>query len=76
MARKVSDEFVVPLCNIHHFELHQTGDEKAWWKTRKIDPLVVARKLWSERREGKAEYENVAGAEVVEAATLSTPIES
>ncbi len=54
MGRKVSDEYVVPLCNIHHFELHQTGIEKAWWKTRKIDPMGVARKLWDERREGKA----------------------
>jgi len=58
MARKVSDEYVVPLCNIHHFELHQTGDERLWWKTRKIEPITVARKLWSERREGKAEGEN------------------
>lgn len=49
MARKVSDEYVVPLCNIHHFELHQTGDERAWWKDKKIDPLDVARKLWDER---------------------------
>jgi len=76
MARKVSDEFVVPLCNIHHFELHQTGDERVWWKTRKIEPITVARKLWSERRKGKAEDENVAGAEDEVAATLSTSIEN
>ncbi len=74
MARKVSDEYVVPLCNIHHFELHQTGDERVWWKTQKIDPMRAARKLWSERREGKAEGENVA--KDVETTTLSTPIES
>ena len=53
MARKVSDEFTVPLCNIHHFELHQFGDEKNWWKEMGIDPLLVARKLWLERRKGK-----------------------
>jgi len=46
MARKVSDEYVVPLCNIHHFELHQTGDERAWWKDKGIDPINVAGELW------------------------------
>ena len=62
MARKVSDEYVVPLCNIHHYELHKTGDERAWWKDKKIDPLDVARKLWTEQRDGKVEGENEAGA--------------
>ncbi len=55
MARKVSDEYVVPLCNIHHYELHQTGDERAWWKDKKIDPLDVARKLWEGQREGRVD---------------------
>ncbi len=55
MARKVSDEYVVPLCNIHHFELHQTGDERAWWNDKAIEPMGVARKLWDERRQGKGE---------------------
>ena len=63
MARKVSDEYVVPLCNIHHYELHQTGDERAWWKENKIDPLDVARKLWEERREGRVEKVADASAE-------------
>ena len=70
MARKVSDEYVVPLCNIHHLELHQTGDERAWWKTRKIEPITVARKLWLERREGMVAGDNEAGAEDEVAATL------
>ena len=34
---KVSDEFTVPLCRGHHRELHQTGNELAWWKGRNID---------------------------------------
>ena len=29
---KVSDEFTVPLCRGHHRQLHQTGNEKAWWE--------------------------------------------
>jgi recombination DNA repair RAD52 pathway protein len=45
MALKVSDEFTVPLCAIHHRENHTTGDERRWWQERKIDPLVVAQEL-------------------------------
>ena len=39
IALKVSDEFTVPLCAIHHSENHATGDERRWWQERKIDPL-------------------------------------
>jgi hypothetical protein len=45
---KVSDEFTVPLCAIHHNENHATGDERSWWTERKIDPLSVAADLWGE----------------------------
>ena len=38
LGRKVSDEFAVPLCRIHHRELHDRGDEKAWWEGLLIDP--------------------------------------
>ena len=47
MAMKVSDEYTVPLCVGHHDALHRTGDERAWWAARKIDPLIVARQLWT-----------------------------
>lgn len=43
---KVSDEFTVPLCRGHHRELHQTGNEQAWWAERKLDALEIARSLW------------------------------
>jgi hypothetical protein len=46
IALKVSDEFTVPLCAIHHSENHATGDEMRWWQERKIDPLAVAAELW------------------------------
>ena len=46
IALKVSDEFTVPLCAIHHSENHATGDERRWWQERKIDPLVAAQELW------------------------------
>jgi hypothetical protein len=50
LGRKASDEFAVPLCRMHHRELHRAGDERAWWKVAGIDPLKVARKLWKEAR--------------------------
>ena len=48
LGRKVSDEFTVPLCSVHHRELHQNGDERAWWDARSIDALRVAGELWNE----------------------------
>ena len=51
MGRKVSDEFTVPLCAIHHHELHMRGNERAWWEERQIDPLPVADELWAASRE-------------------------
>jgi hypothetical protein len=50
LSRKVSDEFVVPLCRIHHRAVHRTNDEQAWWKQLGIEPLEVARKLWASTR--------------------------
>ena len=50
LGRKVSDEFTVPLCSIHHRELHQHGDERVWWAARGIDALQVAEELWTSRR--------------------------
>jgi hypothetical protein len=48
LARKVSDEFTVPLCRGHHREVHRCGDEASWWQKSGIDPLSVARSLWIE----------------------------
>jgi DNA recombination protein Rad52 len=47
LGRKVSDEFTVPLCNLHHRELHDHGDERAWWINKKLNPLPLARELWN-----------------------------
>lgn len=47
---KVSDEYTVPLCRTHHRELHQAGNEKAWWEKRNLQPLEVAERLWTESR--------------------------
>jgi hypothetical protein len=50
MGRKVSDEFTVPLCRTHHRDNHRFGDEAAWWNRAKINPVEVARKLWTTTR--------------------------
>ena len=48
LGLKVSDEFTVPLCAVHHDEIHRTTKEKAWWQERDVDPLPVAAALWRE----------------------------
>jgi hypothetical protein len=54
LGRKVSDEFVAPLCRIHHREAHRSRDERAWWKQAGIDPVKVARKLWRNTRSNRS----------------------
>jgi hypothetical protein len=54
MGLKVSDEFTVPLCRGHHRQLHQAGNEEAWWQTRKINALDVARGLWGQSHPSSA----------------------
>ena len=47
---KVSDEFTVPLCRTHHRQLHDAGNEVAWWEDLKINAMEIAKGLWEERR--------------------------
>src|SRR6266567_1263664 len=60
-GRKVSDEFTVPLCRLHHHELHCSRNEPLWWKTARIDPIQIARELWEATRP-KAALQPVTGA--------------
>jgi len=46
LGRKVSDEFTVPVCRLHHRELHRHGDEAAWWAAVKVEPVPIALGLW------------------------------
>jgi ERF superfamily len=48
ISREVSDRFTVPICRLHHRELHRRGDERAWWQKQGIDPLAVASRLWAD----------------------------
>jgi hypothetical protein len=46
----VSDEFIVPVCRLHHRELHRSGNEAGWWQRLNIDPIPVALRLWQQTR--------------------------
>jgi hypothetical protein len=50
LGLKVSDEFTVPLCRDHHQQLHQAGNEVAWWHDLNIKALETAKRLWEESR--------------------------
>jgi ERF superfamily len=46
LGRKVSDEFTVPLCRVHHQQLHLHGNEAAWWADMHVTPIPIAKSLW------------------------------
>ncbi len=52
LGRKVSDEFTVPLCRMHHREIHRTVKEQHWWSRVGIDPIPIADKLWAQTHPG------------------------
>jgi len=73
LGRKVSDAFTVPLCRMHHRELHGCGNERGWWAEQKLDPLPVAAALWQQSRSaGAADAPNASAAPGI-AAGLSPP---
>jgi DNA recombination protein Rad52 len=52
MGAKVSDEWTVPLCFLHHRSLHDSGAEETWWQVHGTDPLGEAKRLWQLSRNG------------------------
>jgi ERF superfamily protein len=50
LGRRVSDEFTVPLCRVHHRELHRSRDERAWWRRLGLDSIKIAEMLWKKTR--------------------------
>ncbi len=56
LGRKVSDEFTVPLCRVHHREVHRCGEEVGWWQQAGIDPISSARSLWDHSQQRYSRY--------------------
>jgi hypothetical protein len=50
LSLKVSDEFTVPLCALHHDDLHRSGAEQYWWENQRIAPRPIAEELWRRTR--------------------------
>jgi ERF superfamily len=71
LGRRVSDEFTVPVCRVHHRELHRSGNESAWWRLLNIDPLPVALKLWQQSRADGELFPSIEG--VTQAPAAKTP---
>jgi len=71
LGRRASDEFIVPVCRVHHRELHRSGDEAAWWRRLNIDPLPIALRLWRQTR-GDREW-SALGEAVTNAKAADTP---
>ena len=44
----------MPLCRGHHRQLHQVGNEIAWWEDLNIDALEIAKGLWEQTRPNSA----------------------
>jgi hypothetical protein len=61
MGRKVSDKFSIPICRLHHRELHRRGNERAWWERQGIEPLHIAAMLWHKTHGAVPGAANVAG---------------
>jgi hypothetical protein len=70
LGRRVSDEFIVPVCRVHHRELHHSGNEAAWWRRLNIDPIPVALRLWQHTR-GRRELAPVTQAQAVKIPDVS-----
>ena len=47
---KTSDEWAVPLCALHHRELHDRGNERAYWERKDINAARAASELWKRHR--------------------------
>lgn len=45
---KMSDEFTVPLCRLHHRHVHDVGKEAAFWEDLEIDAIEISKGLWEQ----------------------------
>src|SRR5437762_1339391 len=74
LGRKVSDEFAVPLCRLHHREVHRFSNEAEWWKTYGLDPLTVASALWAQTRPLRPVAQPATAAQLIASPTSDPPL--
>lgn len=58
ISQKVSDCWTIPLCYLHHDQLHNTGERK-FWNILKINPMEIAvdfYTLWEKGNKDKEIY--------------------
>jgi hypothetical protein len=73
LGRKVSDEFTVPVCRLHHQEIHRQGDEAAWWKKAGVEPLSAALTLWRQTHPLGATVDRRIGEDAIGASPTDHP---
>ncbi len=44
---KAGDNWTIPLCVIHHTELHANGDERGYLRQHAVDGQALAAELWA-----------------------------
>lgn len=45
-GEKASDANCIPLCFVHHDEVHWMGDEQAWAERHELDVVATAAEFW------------------------------
>jgi hypothetical protein len=73
LGRKVSDEFTVPLCRMHHREIHRSVKEQHWWSRVGIDPIPIADKLWAQTHPGAPKSPEPIQADTLNAQSTAAP---
>lgn len=55
LSVKNGDNWVIPLCRMHHDELHMFGDEKTFLDLHGVDAAQLAVNLWRKTNEERQE---------------------
>lgn len=58
MALKTGDQWTVPVCHLHHMELHAYGDERTWWALLGIDAMAWAEREWEQWLDEQGEQQS------------------
>ena len=73
LGRKVSDEYTVPVCRLHHRDLHGYGDEASWWAGIGLDPFPIALSLWRRSGAGRRQISQTEATDAQTSEPIATP---